>query len=652
MISKVTQSVLIPWADSKARESLIKWFDTYPAKEVTLVVPPLALLDRPSLSVHLLQASVTKEARTEVGIFYANLGFGAWLGQDANNDFCYLSPRYLLSERLFAKVAYGVPLLGENAEATYLKMLQEEFKGDKPFSFTYAEVQQLAENVEAWVNDIAQQLVRTGSRVIGCTSIFEQTAASVAILNAIKRLSPQTITIIGGANCTGEMAEGIESLGTTIDYIFSGEGETAFPQFIHQVKTGHFPTQKILKGSPCFNLDAIPTPNYHEFYDQQAHFLDPLPINTCLPYESSRGCWWGAKHQCTFCGIERELLKYRQKSPNRVISELTVLVKAYPVKAIMAYDSIMPHSYFKELLPRLKEELPAVELFYEQKANISFSQMRQLKEARIEVIQPGIEALSSALLKRMNKGVTGGQNIATLRYARACGVSPNWNLLCAFPGDQRQDYQETLAWLPLLRHLTPPAILCQLNLDRFSPYFMQPARYGLRNLKPLSSYTEVLPKHAQVNKTAYRFSGDYDSAAFDYPTLIQEINQEIAVWRSLWVPAEEVHNPRLIRAPTVEDDERLPALHLTRVSATQYRLMDTRQLADTISSQLINYEQALAAVVSFSLPTLTLSQEVQQWALTHKVVIEMDDMLVPLATAPPELLAEFEQEAKTIRLRT
>ena len=116
----------------------------------------------------------------------------------------------------------------------------------------------------------------------------------------------------------------------------------------------------------------------------------------------------------------------------------------------------MPRSYFRTLLPRLAAEVPGLRAFYEQKSNLSLDNVLELKAAGICDIQPGIEALSTSLLKRMDKGVSARQNIALMRYARAVGLSLTWNLLYAFPGDQLEDYEQTLALVPLLRHLNPP----------------------------------------------------------------------------------------------------------------------------------------------------------------------------------------------------
>lgn len=619
-------------------------FDTYEAEEVILIVPPVALLDKPSLSVHILQSCAAKQADTLVSVFYGNISFGAWIGEEINNTFSYLSPRYLLSERLFAATAYGNLLLGKKGEAAFNTMLEDYSMSEDEFVLSFSDLQKLAQNVEYWVSDIAKLVVSKKPKVVGCTTIFEQTAASVALLNAIKKLSPETITIIGGPNCTADMAKGVASLSPSLDYIFSGECDTVFPTFLKQIKVGKLPKGRIIEGSPCLDMDSIPTPNYREFYDQLSYLVAPLPDDLCIPFESSRGCWWGEKNQCTFCGLNNDFLKYRKKSPLRVVEELQELITFYPSKTLMAYDSIMPHSYFTEFLPLVKDKFNEFEIFYEQKSNINLTQMKQLKEAQIDIIQPGIEAISTSLLKRMNKGVKGFQNIAMMRYARTFGVAINWNLLYGFPGDQREDYEETLRYLPLLRHLVPPAILCPLNIDRFSLYFFNPSHFGIKNLRPLDSYIDVLPEHVEPSKIAYRFTGEYDSGSFENQDIIDHLHNEIVLWRSKWVPEEEVYAPRLIRPPKNEDD--LPALKVTKLLEDKYTLIDTRGIPETINTQTINHEQAYAALISMSLKNRAVSKEVHQWAITNKIAIEMDGMHTALATANPDLLTSFEAQKK------
>lgn len=108
------------------------------------------------------------------------------------------------------------------------------------------------------------------------------------------------------------------------------------------------------------------------------------------------------------------------KSPQRVIDDLKSMLPNHPNRLINMVDNIMPHQYFKSLLPRLADELPNVKIFYEQKSNLSLEKVIALKRSGVTLVQPGIESLSTPLLQRMRKGVTARQNINLLRYWSFC----------------------------------------------------------------------------------------------------------------------------------------------------------------------------------------------------------------------------------------
>jgi hypothetical protein len=95
-------------------------------------------------------------------------------------------------------------------------------------------------------------------------------------------------------------------------------------------------------------------------------------------------------------------------------------------------DNIMPHEYFTTLLPRLSREVLSLRIFYEQRANLTLEKVFALKEAGITLIQPGIEALSSAILQLMKKGVQAWQNLLSLKYARIASVQTMRAVLCGF----------------------------------------------------------------------------------------------------------------------------------------------------------------------------------------------------------------------------
>ena len=278
-----------------------------------LIVPPFAAIDRPSLGIHLLQA-VARQAGHEVRVLYANLLLARQIGLEFYRTICYAPTGYLLGERFFTLAAFAEEPRGA---ATFGERRTQPSVDDN-FTFDFARYDLLRKQAAEWCDELVQQIAQYSFRVVGATTTFEQTSASIAILNRIKRLSPETVTIIGGANCEGEMADGIASLPAAVDHIFSGESEATFPAFLTGLTNGRPFTEKILEGTPNSDLEGLPTPSFDDYYTQFQMILGETLSGSAndlwLPYESSRGCWWGQKHHCTFCGINGRGMAFRQKS--------------------------------------------------------------------------------------------------------------------------------------------------------------------------------------------------------------------------------------------------------------------------------------------------------------------------------------------------
>src|SRR5207247_1824899 len=140
-------------------------------------------------------------------------------------------------------------------------------------SITLARLRRIERDIPAWIDRVARAVVARRYRIVGATTTFMQTTASLALLNRIKTLDPDTITMLGGANCEGEMAEGLAALDTKVDYIFSGESEETFAPFIQRILAGERPPERIVTGRPCENMDAIPHVSAGDYFVQRAAFL-------------------------------------------------------------------------------------------------------------------------------------------------------------------------------------------------------------------------------------------------------------------------------------------------------------------------------------------------------------------------------------------
>ncbi|MBT8399201.1 MAG: RiPP maturation radical SAM C-methyltransferase, partial [Rhodothermia bacterium] len=263
------------------------------------------------------------------------------------------------------------------------------------------------------------------------------------------------------------------------------------------------------------NLDELPFPNYDDYFDQLSRSTGRFDVE--LPFESARGCWWGAKHHCTFCGLNGADMTFRRKSPARLLEEVRSLYSRYGdrIRGMFDVSNILDMKYFDDFIPGLSR-LAASDDFYifvETKSNLSRSQVAALADARVNRIQPGIESLSTPILRLMRKGCTSLQNIELLKWCQLSGVRPEWNLLYGFPGEDRDEYDRQIELMPLLHHLPPPANVGPVRVDRFSPYFETPEDFGITALCPQAPYRHVyrVPPD-ELDNIAYYFD-------FECPTL-------------------------------------------------------------------------------------------------------------------------------------
>src|SRR5262249_53108276 len=192
-------------------------------------------------------------------------------------------------------------------------------------------------------------------------------------------------------------------------------------------------------------------------------------------------------------GLNRLGMSYRSKSPERVLAQLSELARKHRVRFFNAVDNILDLKYLDGLFHRLHERKVGFQLFYEVKANLTREQLRTLYLGGVCCIQPGIESLSSHVLKLMRKGCTMLQNVRLLKWCRYYGIQVQWNLLWGFPGETEADYRQQLEVLKRISHLEPPHVQVRIALERFAPYFEDREHFPVRDVRPAAGYRHLYP---------------------------------------------------------------------------------------------------------------------------------------------------------------
>ena len=232
--------------------------------------------------------------------------------------------------------------------------------------------------------------------------------------------------------------------------------------------------------------------------------------------ETARGCWWGERSHCTFCGLNGTTMTFRSKSPERAFHELALLRRRYGAAVFSVVDDILDLRYFDSVIPMLAAAKLGIEFFWEIKANLTDRQVRALRDAGVAYVQPGIESLNDHVLELMKKGTTSFRNIELLKWCKEYGIKPMWNLLYGFPGETAADYDETIETIHAIWHLDPPTGYGPIRLDRFSPYHEDPAAFGMVGVRPLGPFPFLYPfPHETVMEIAYYFDFDYSDGRTD-----------------------------------------------------------------------------------------------------------------------------------------
>ena len=592
--------------------------------DVVLVQPPFASPDRPSLGLHILKGIAAAHG-VRATVLYSNLSFARLIGPRLYRRLCHTPTEDLSGERLFRTAWPGSAVHGPGS-------LPDRWEEIGLPAADFFSLQKLA---ATWSKAMAAALAEVPAEMIGFSSSFEQTLPSLAMAAHLKARVPGKTTLLGGANADDIMGEGLAAVAPEIDHVFQGEAEGSFADFL-SARAGGASIPRVLRGHVNNGLESLPPPDYADFFRQWTTLVGDGLLPDCLdhadirlPYESSRGCWWGEKHHCTFCGLNANGMKHRIKSPTKVEREITALSETYGVSRILMVDNIMPHTYFSTLLPNLARAERRLEIFYEQKANLGRRRMALLRNAGVTSIQPGIEALSTSLLKRMNKGTSLRVNLDCLRHARAAGISLAWNLLSDFPGDCAQDYQQTVDLIPLLHHLEPPGGLGGLSLDRFSPYQTKPEAYGISDMKPLRAYEAVFPARAD-QRLAYHFQGEYSSALRRDRRLKKGLEAALEDWSKAWAAGP-------------------PIFQLFDLSADAHLLVDTRSCSTTNEARLLGRSEAELLLKGTHEIT-----EIAKSAIDRGELAWAEGSALPVAcavlessawTAPPTHIVEQEESA-------
>ena len=543
-------------------------------QKVMLVSMPYTMLTMPSVGIAQLQAVVHEKLKGQVEVdpAYCYLDFAEYVGFDQYDMIGRYEDKALL-DWMFRQVAFAEP---DNVES-----YREFFFSDGNFPRKRKAFQFVLEKrrgINAFLDSLIARYRMRDYDVVGFTSMMSQNLASFALARRLKQLNPRVVTVLGGPNAEHPMGETIAEHIEQIDYVFSGEALVNFPQFLQALIAEDYAAIRSLRGihvhtavemrkavgftgpafagipitianqsggcgtseleensGDAFNLNDMPMLNYTAYVErvEQSPLRDQLTPDLIILFQTSTGCWWADKVPCSFCGLTPHA--FRQMSSTKAKSYLNELIERYKGRfaTFSATDPCMPVEYPTEVFSEVNRDR-AVIMQYEVKAKMPASDMVAMANANVILPQPGIESLSTRTLKIMRKGVTAFHNVQFLKNCAQHGLYPIWNILYGFPN---KDYDELdtsklIEDIQTLCHFPPPSSAVPIAFQRYSEYFKDPHKYGLK-LRPLPSYFYVYPfDESVISELAYSFCDEkYErQQSSRHAAAIRALNTEVVNW--------------------------------------------------------------------------------------------------------------------------
>ena len=302
--------------------------------KISLINMPFANLGLPSIALTQLKAVVEAEfpRQVSVDILYLSHDIAKYLGIELY-DFLTNSMESFntgLGDWIFKRVAF--PDCPDNT----LKYFTRYFPAKTPdIERLKTSILSKRQGLDVLFDELISKYELEKSQMVGFTSMFMQNLASFAMARKLKERSPGVINVIGGANCEFPMGGVIAQRVESIDYVFSGPGLKNFPAFVRHCMEGDLAKCQTLRGvfhkgssvprsgEATIGEDmSIDTPiklDYEPFLDRFEKYFADTGAKPVLPFETSRGCWWGERAHCTFCGLNGLSMAYRAMKPEVAI---------------------------------------------------------------------------------------------------------------------------------------------------------------------------------------------------------------------------------------------------------------------------------------------------------------------------------------------
>jgi anaerobic magnesium-protoporphyrin IX monomethyl ester cyclase len=336
---------------------------------------------------------------------------------------------------------------------------------------------------------IAARAVAEKPDLVGISNPFADFAQQAITTARCVRsaLSDDVPIVVGGPHASSSPADFLAQ-GTGIDCVIRGEAEVSIVELVRAIADGrswdnvpgaswqdiegihHAPQGEFVE-----NLDTLPLPAYHLVDVERTFELvrDGFPSRYTFDYPgserevslvTSRGC----PFQCVFCGNHLHMgRRWRSNSADDVLRHMQLLVSNYGVRHFHLEDDnlTLNRARFEQILDGLLQRQWRITWDTPngiRAEGLDESLLRKVKASGCTYLIIGIESGNQRVLDTIiKKQLTLDRARETARLCRQTGVDLHAFYVIGFPGETKQDIEDTFAFaLDLLKRYFVVPHLC------------------------------------------------------------------------------------------------------------------------------------------------------------------------------------------------
>ncbi|HEY1960313.1 MAG TPA: radical SAM protein [Polyangiaceae bacterium] len=333
-----------------------------------------------------------------------------------------------------------------------------------------------------YFESLAVRVAAMNADVVGISVAFPgQVQPAYALAHALRRHTKAHVTIGGPAltqmfiRLEGERLE--KALGpfhTAVVY----EGEIALLDLARRVAAGESP-RGIIRGTQIEDLSKLPQPDF-----------DGLPLDRyfapelVLPYDPTRGCYWGV---CTFChyGLaEVGTARYRERPVETVLDHLAALKAKYGARIFYFSQDVFSPRIASNIAKGVKARGLGIRWGTDMRPERSINAARAKVLAEGGALQTalGVESAAPRVLSLIDKGIPVEDVKSAIVALSEAGVAVEAMCFTDFPTETYREAMQSIDFVRGVRQHLSLFILGKFDLTHGALVAQKPGEFGIKEV--------------------------------------------------------------------------------------------------------------------------------------------------------------------------